>query len=285
MLILLRPLRSLLLAALILAPSVFVLANMRAAMMRDLGSIGGLRAVPGLTLERERLDFTFDGVFLAAEPEVGHATKKCRVEAVYHLRSEAEHPALFEFIALADEAVLATINGAPVAVQSTPSDFQLQIDLNHRVASKRYTFAFQGTLHSGANDVAVTYLQPLSSREGNLGYFRTPRWTTFVAYDFWPIKAWVRDPAFRADITLSIPRTRPVHDFFFGPSLLLAAEGHARKVLKANRQSWESDLPTEPTPPEDLPCALEKTPGRWVGHFALTGPDLPDLLQLSVTEK
>lgn|GEM_PF-479113 len=280
-----RPRTLMLVATILLVPGTLLVANMRAAFFRDQGPSGALRPVPGLKVEGERLTFTFEDVVLGVQTDGLPPTKLGRVEAVYRLRSEGEHAAMFEFVAASDASVTASINGTPAEVRVTPSDIQLQFDRSRQVPGRRFTLAFLGSLRPGANEVAVTYTQPLSCEEMGLRYFHRSRWRTFAEYDFWPIKEWVRDPAFRAEVTLSIPRTRKVHDFFFGPSLLLAGETFARKELQGARQPPEARNSAEPAPSRKLPFTLEKTPDRLLAHFTLTGEDLPDLLRVSATEK
>ena len=45
-----------------------------------------------------------------------------------------------------------------------------------------------------------------------------------MGYEFWPLKEWARAQGFRADLTLSVPRSRGLWETLFGPDLLLGLE-------------------------------------------------------------
>ena len=259
------------LLGLALLPGTLALANLRAAIYRDLGASGALRPVPGLVVVSERLDFTFEGVFRDPRIDGLHPTHLCKVEAVYQVRSEGEHPAILEFIAPSAQDATARINGVAAELHSTVFQDDQRVNLPwHQGPRERLTLAFQGTLRPGANEIAVTYTQPLSSRELGLRYFHRPRWRTSAEYEFWPIKEWTRAPWFRAEVTLSIPRPTGLGEFFFGPSILIGGTSQPRQRTQ------------EPAP---LPCTLGKTPDRLLAHFTFAGEDLPDLLEVMATEK
>jgi hypothetical protein len=261
-----------LLATLVLAPSTLAVANLRRAIYRDLGASGGLQPVPGLLLNGERLTFTFDGVFQRPEREGWNATHLCRVEAIYTFRAEVEHPAVFEFIAPSAQAALAQINDVASPIQVAPFTGPQpppEGPTRDEPPAPRFKLTFQGAVRAGANEVVVTYLQSLSSQESGVRYFHRPRWRTFLGYEFWPIKEWARDPAFRAELTFSIPRRRGFRPWLFGQPFALALEGRA---LKGGARV-------------DLPFTLEQTHDRLVAHATLSGEALPDLLAISAAEK
>ena len=247
-------------------------ANMRAAVYRNLGTSGALRPVGGLTLKSEQISFTFDGVYLGPKVEVDDHPKSCRVEVIYHLSSRSEQEALFDFISPSADAASAQINGKEVGVVATAfEDPKQEGSPSRNILRKRFSLTFHGALLTGANTVAVTYTQPLSASEFGLSYISRSRWQTFAEYEFWPIKEWARDEDFKAEVALSVPRTRSLRESVFGPKLILSA---GERTRGADSQSTTA-----------IPCTFEKTRDRLVTRFTLSGKTLPDILTVSAAEK
>jgi hypothetical protein len=261
-----------LLGGLLLTPATPAVANLRAAIYRDMGASGALRPVPGLLLEHERLAFTFEGVYGDLQDQARNPSRNGQIEAVYRFRSETGRPGEFAFITPSAGNARAWINGRELPVQVSPFTEPLpaRTDRRGEAPAARFSLAFAGDLRAGVNEVTVTYSQPLSVQETGLRYFHRSRWHTFAEYEFWPIQEWTRTPDFRAEITLSIPRRRGLGEWLFGPSLRPSALG-----IRRQRDSQ----------PLDLPYRLEKTRDRLLAHFTLTGEMLPDLLLVAAREK
>jgi hypothetical protein len=258
-------------AALILATGTLALANLRAAIYRDLGAGGALRPVPGLTLQGETLAFTFDGVHRGPMPDLDRQPQVCRVEAVYRLEAAEAREAIFSFITPSAEDATARINGMVVKVVSTPFEEPPRLDRRGQpVAERRFSLAFEAPLRAGPNEVVVTYRQPLGAEEQGLAYFHRSRWRSFAGYEFWPVKEWKRAPGFQAEVTLSVPRVRGLWETLFGPDLILGARTR-------NRGGEAPELP--------VACVNSRTADRLVSRFTISGDQLPDVLTVSATEK
>ncbi|MDR3682254.1 MAG: hypothetical protein P4L11_00890 [Geothrix sp.] len=267
----LRPRRFLKVSVLLLLAGTFAVANLRRAILWDPGASGALRPVPGLTLQDETLAFTFGGVHRGPMPDLARQPRVCRIEAVYRLVAATDQAAAFNFIAPSADAVSARVNGREVAV--TPSVFQEPPRLDRQgtpVAGPRYSLAFHGPLRAGPNEVAVAYSQTLGADEQGLAYFHRSRWRTFVGYEFWPVKEWVRVPGFKAELTLSVPRSPGLWETLFGPDLLLGVETRDRDGA---------------APPSPVAGSHLRTADRLVSRFTLAGDRLPDVLTVSATEK
>jgi hypothetical protein len=266
-----RPWRLLKVSVLLLATCTLVVANLRRAILWDPGTSGALRPVPGLTLQGESLTFTFGGVHRGPLPDLVRQAQVCRIEAVYRLVAASDQAAAFSFISPSADAASVHVNGVEVAV--IPSVFPESPRLDRQgtqLPGQRYSLAFHAPLRVGNNEVAVSYSQVLGAEEQGLAYFHRSRWRTFVGYEFWPLKEWARSPGFKADLTLSVPRSRGLWETLFGPDLLLGVEtrdreGTGRPVLVAGSHLRTAD--------------------RLVSRFTLTGDQLPDFLTVSATEK
>lgn len=246
-------------------------ANLRAPRILHPGLGGALVPVPGLVLEGERIAFTFDALHQGPDPARTPAAAWGQVAVSYRIQAQAAQSILLRFIAPSSEAAVAEVNGAPALIQAQPcDDFGNGAPGFRRAPRTGYTLQFQGQLRPGANEVRVVYRQALGAEEYDVSYFTRSRWRTFADYAFWPLKEWRRDPAFTAEITLSVPRRRSLWAILFG------ARQELRAIGLRNEHGWRLKV---------IPGSVTRTEDRLVGRFILAGEDLPDLLTVTASER
>lgn len=149
--------------------------------------------------------------------------QQCQVIASYQISSSKVQPIALAFILPVSTTITAKINNQAIPTESTkaaeiqewsldPSDYRISVydrEINRYV---NYEAHFSGTLLKGNNTVTVEYIQPLSRREEDFGYFHSGRYLQTFSYILAPLKQWKLADDFTLNISVRAPKKRPDHD-------------------------------------------------------------------------
>lgn len=242
-------------------------ANMRAPRALEFPPSSALQnplPTAGLIVREESLSFALAPYPEAADIDDSHygfAT----VNAIYTV--EATHAGTYE---------LAFVTPDATPTQILLNDFEINASaptLSTQQGNSRYKTwesRFQLSLSQGRNVIAVTYRQPVSAHEWNLGYFRHSKWHSDIHYELWPLKEWQLAPNFRLNINVQI-----ADDSGWLPRLF-------------GRSRWQvSACESSPGQREEATCldpiSIEMPERRLLYHYG-TGPDFPNHLHIRISE-
>ena len=187
------------------------------------------------------------------------------VRAIYTI--EAERRGLYELSFVTPDETPATValNDFDIPV-SHPAPLSRPDEGRHKTWESR----FQVTLAPGRNVITVTYRQPVSAYEWNVGYFKHPKWHSLIHYELWPLKEWKLSANFRLHVDISVADdTGWFSRLFRGPRWKISA---CEQV--ADEQSGENCL---------VPISIETPEHQILQHYD-SGPDFPDRLRIRISE-
>jgi hypothetical protein len=139
----------------------------------------------------------------------------CKVQATYHITSDADSDLEFTFIMPSLLPVQAHIAGRVIDATVEQDLQKAWTNETHPLASKSiplYKATFSATVHVGNNHIVVSYVQPLSILEREYGYFTSSRSIERFVYVLSPLKEWQLADNFTLDVTLSTLHKRPDRD-------------------------------------------------------------------------
>lgn len=127
-----------------------------------------------------------------------------------------------------------------------------------------YQFDFDAGIRSGENTVKVSYRQPYSMAESEVG---SPP-MRYVSYELWPLKEWSLDPGFKVDITVRLHNPRYGFLNMKRDGLSVSA-GRFKDVRNGGLVKASSSL---------SPNTLESLPDGHIVYRTLLQGDIPDRL-------
>jgi len=181
-----------------------------------------LKKVINLIVLHENIEFQFEKYYTGGN--FGDTIIYSDVNVTYLVRSGKLESFNFSFIAPSAEGTGIKINGnecvhnAILTEGDTGKKYYPWTDKNNIL----YNINFQGKLNEGDNEISVYYRQPLCLRETSMGCclkMSSSTWEVSAPYEFAPIKEWILDKNFSADITLSVPYDYWIMDSVFGPDI------------------------------------------------------------------
>jgi hypothetical protein len=254
-------------------------ANLRAPYEKKFTTGGKIHSSVKLKVLSTQLFFDFEQYYHGTISEViPGPSYKCLVKAVYKITSKNRKKVVFNFVTPSEQGFGAKVNNTKVAV-SVASKTLVDERTNHRRTKNKlfsYSIRFNGELQKGINSIHVSYIQPISAREYNYGYFSigSSNWKSYVEYHYWPIKEWERADTFTTEIHVSVPYEWGIFDYLNGPDIdinlfLLNKEGIN---LAGNR-------------PDGNPVTLEyKMQNNRLTTKFLIKENLPDILRIQIRD-
>jgi hypothetical protein len=172
--------------------------------------------VQGLTVLGETLEFNCQALFEGDADADKLRASACMVKAAYRFKSGSSANAALEFVGPSAEGLTVHVNGELTA--SAVSRIEMERNAAARYAAypacrhcasdemPLYSAKFKAAFHSGENEIAISYTQPLSSREVSYGYFQTSKWEQGFEYELWPLKEWNLSPDFQMQVRIRSPK-------------------------------------------------------------------------------
>lgn len=261
---------TMLLALILLISFTPLWSNIRAPFKREFSGGENLKKVNHLTVMYEKLDFRFEKYYTGSMSTAYDFKANSEVTAEYIVRGDKTESFSFSFISPSAENVSIKINDkiCSHSIKILKNDPRKNQPRWRDESDVLYQIDFNGILINGDNKILVKYLQPLSMREISYGYITPSKWSVSAPYLFSPIKEWLLDKNFRADITLSVPYDRCFTDILFGEDIELNCQGFMDDMTTVNPLEYHTE---------------------WNGkllirNFSFSGI-LPDTLNIFVSEK
>jgi hypothetical protein len=187
------------------------------------------------------------------------------VRAIYTI--EAERQGQYELSFVTPDATPATV---------ALNDFEIPVGHLSPLARpgegrhKTWESRFQVSLAPGRNVITVSYRQPVSAYEWNVGYFRHPKWHSLIHYELWPLKEWRLAANFRLHVDIRVEDdTGWFSRLFSGPRWKISACEQAGDGLSEGNCL--------------VPINIETPEHQILQHYD-SGPDFPDRLRIRISE-
>lgn len=257
---------------LVIVPSL-ITANIRAPYHKTFESGGEIHSSVQLTVLSANLMFNFENYYSGELKKVQKSPEYiCKVLAIYKIKSEKRNAASFDFITPSVNDFLVKINNEKKStivkakkLQKTGVRFG-KMKKNHYL----YTVKFNSVIKKGISSIEVTYLQPISIYENDYGYFTSSKWSSYVEYQYWPIKEWKRDNNFTSEILVSVPYDWGFFDYINGADIEILVKGKNKEKLGYETFIFKS-------------MKQRKEGNKLVKKFVVRN-QLPDILQVSIEE-
>jgi hypothetical protein len=206
----------------ILFPTSFLLANMRAPKLFFKLPSYSLSHTKNLIIHKESLEFNCDSFQPPNEKNINFPN--CTITAIYEIDSKNNANYGFEFIAPTSTVEKIFINELDTKlissknfnlVEETKEILRIKSNCsyctdNHK--NELYSLNFKGQLSKGRNKIQFTYTQKIGFKESSHSY-TSSYWENTFYYELWPLKEWNLSDTFQLEIKFIIPKKNKISMF------------------------------------------------------------------------